>query len=329
MARLNGATKPAERELVITRIFDAPRNSVWQAWTEPERVKKWWGPRVFTAPVVKIDFRVGGEYLYCMRSPDGRDYWSKGTYREIVVPERIVLTDSFADEKGNTIPASYYGLSPDFALESPVTLIFEEYDGKTKFTLHYLGIPDGDFDNARIGWDESFDKLAEYLAAGPRTKLTAEPGKQELFITREFEAPRELVYKALTDSELYVQWVGPRRFKMTLDKFEPVSGGRWRYVHEDTGGLKFGFHGVFHEVSPSLLIDTFEFEGLPEKGHVSLETARLESLPGGRTRLTIQSVFQSVADRDGMIQGGMEAGVSESHERLAELLEKMKKEEGN
>lgn len=245
-----------------------------------------------------------------------------------MAPERIVLTDSFADEKGNTVPASYYGLSPDFALESAATLVFEEYERKTRFTLRYLGIPDGDFDNARIGWDESFDKLAEYLADGRRTIITAEPGKQESVITREFDALPGMVYKAFTDPELYVQWVGPRRFKMTLDKFEPVSGGRWRYVHEDKGGLKFGFNGVFHEVSPSLLIDTFEIEGLPEKGHVSLETARLESLPDGRTRLTIQSVFQSVADRYGMIQGGMEAGVSESHERLDELLEKMKNEEG-
>lgn len=329
MNGLNSSIKTSGRELVITRTFDAPRNIIWQAWTEPDRVKKWWGPRIFTAPVIKIDFRVGGEYLYCMRSPEGKDYWSKGTYREIVAPERIVLTDSFADEKGNTVAASYYGLSPDFALESLVTLVFEEYNGKTRFTLRYLGIPDGDFENAKIGWNESLDKLAEYLAGIGGTKITAEPGKQELFITREFNAPPELVYKALTTPELYVQWVGPRRFKMILEKFEPVSGGRWRYVHEDTGGLKFGFHGVFHEVSPSLLIDTFEFEGLPEKGHVSLETARLEKLQDGRTRLTIQSVFQSVADRDGMIQGGMEAGVSESHERLAELLEKMKKEEGS
>ncbi len=329
MNGLNGATKPAGQELVITRTFDAPRNVVWQGWTEPERVQKWWGPRSFTAPFIKIDFRVGGEYLYCMRSPDGKDYWSKGTYREIVAPERIVLTDSFADEKGNTVPASYYRMSPDFALESAATLVFEEDGGKTVFTLRYLGIPDGDFENAQVGWNESLDKLAEYLADGRRTKITAEPGKQELFIIREFDAPPEMVYKAFTDPELYVQWVGPRRFKMTLDKFEPVSGGRWRYLHEDNGGLKFGFHGVFHEVSPSLLIDTFEFEGLPEKGHVSLETARLEKLPGGRTRLTIQSVFQSAADRDGMIQGGMEAGVSESHERLAGLLEKMKNEEGN
>jgi len=91
---------PGERELVITRVFDAPRELVWKAWIDPERVRRWWGPKNFTAPVCKIDLRVGGAYLYCMRSPEGKDYWSRGVYREIVPPERIVCTDSFADEKG-------------------------------------------------------------------------------------------------------------------------------------------------------------------------------------------------------------------------------------
>jgi uncharacterized protein YndB with AHSA1/START domain len=158
-----------------------------------------------------------------------------------------------------------------------------------------------------------------------KVKLTAEPGKQEFFITREFDAPRELVFKAFTDPELYVQWVGPRRFRMKLEKFEPWSGGSWRYTHTDTDGTVYGFHGVNHEVTaPSRLIDTFEFENLPETGHVSLETAIFEELPGGRTRITEQSVFQSVADRDGMMQGDMEEGVNESYDRLEELLEKMK-----
>jgi uncharacterized protein YndB with AHSA1/START domain len=159
-----------------------------------------------------------------------------------------------------------------------------------------------------------------------KTKVRAEPGKQELFITREFDAPRELVFKAHTDPKLYTQWIGPRRFTTTLMKFEPRSGGMWRYVSKDKDGNEYAFHGVNHEVlAPERLIDTFEFEGLPEKGHVSLETLRLEELPDGRTKLTIQVVFQSIADRDGMLQDGMEEGLNESHDRLEELLEKMKK----
>ncbi len=144
-----------------------------------------------------------------------------------------------------------------------------------------------------------------------KTTVTAEPGKQEVFITREFDAPRDLVFKAHIDPKLYVQWLGPRGYEMVLETFEPYSGGRYRYVHKDQNGNQFGFHGVFHEISEERMIQTFEFEGLPEGGHVTLDTMRLESLPGNRTRVTIQSLFQSVADRDGMVQSGMERGVNE------------------
>jgi uncharacterized protein YndB with AHSA1/START domain len=162
------------------------------------------------------------------------------------------------------------------------------------------------------------------------TSITAEPGKQEILITREFEAPRELVFKAYTDSKLYPRWVGPRNLTMELLTFEPIEGGRWRFIHKDEHGNRYGFHGVYHEVSPpdpssgasGRIIDTFEFEGLPDKGHVMLETVRFDSLQGNRTKLTVQSVFQSVADRDGMMRSGMERGVLDSHARLDELLAK-------
>jgi uncharacterized protein YndB with AHSA1/START domain len=155
-----------------------------------------------------------------------------------------------------------------------------------------------------------------------KTTITAEPGKQELFITREFDAPRELVFKAHTDPDLFVRWIGPRGLTTSLETFEPVSGGKWRFIQRDRDGNEYGFHGVFHEVSPERLIQTFEFDGLPEAGHVVLETLRLEDLPNGRTKLTTQSVYQSVADRDGMIQSGMENGVKEGYERLDEILAK-------
>ena len=157
--------KLSEQDLMITRTFDAPRELVWKAWTDPERVKRWWGPKGFTAPFCKIDLRVGGVSLYCMRSPDGKDYWSTGVYREIFKPERIVYTDSFADERGNVVPATHYGMSADFPLEMLVTVTFEEHEGRTKLTLTHAGIPSGaDRDGARQGWNESLDKLAEHLA---------------------------------------------------------------------------------------------------------------------------------------------------------------------
>lgn len=160
------------------------------------------------------------------------------------------------------------------------------------------------------------------------TKITAEPGKQEFFIEREFDAPRELLFNAYTDPDLYAQWLGPRGLTTTFEKFEPRNGGSWRFVQKDPKGEVYAFHGVYHEVlSPERIIGTFEFEGLPETGHVSLETARFEELPGNRSKLVSQSVFRSVADRDGMLQSGMEEGVNDSYERLDELLVKMKKVE--
>ena len=148
--------------------------------------------------------------------------------------------------------------------------------------------------------------------------VTAEPGKQELFITREFDAPRELVYKAHIDPKLYVQWLGPHGYEMILETFEPVNGGKYRYIHKDKDGNEYGFHGTFHEMSIDNMVQTFEFEGYP--GHVSLDCMTLEEIPGGRTKATIHSFFQSVSDRDGMIQNGMEKGVREGYERLDEIL---------
>jgi len=155
----------AATELVIERVFDAPRELVWNAWTDPELFMRWWGPKGYTCPSCQIDLRVGGTYLNCMRSPEGQDYWSTGVYREIVPLERIVYTDSFADEKGNVVPASHYGMTGDFPLEMLVTVTFEDVGGKTKMTMTHAGLPAGeDKEGAQQGWSESFDKLAEVLA---------------------------------------------------------------------------------------------------------------------------------------------------------------------
>jgi len=163
-------------EVTIRRTFDAPRELVWKAWTEPERMMRWWGPKRFTSPAYKTDLRVGGEYLGCMRSPEGQDYWSKGVFREIVEPERLVMTDSFADPEGNTVPASYYGMSGDWPVEMLVTVTFEDVDGKTKLTLRHSGIEGmsaEDRDNMQQGWSESFDKLAEALEGWQRRRAAA------------------------------------------------------------------------------------------------------------------------------------------------------------
>ena len=155
-----------------------------------------------------------------------------------------------------------------------------------------------------------------------KTKVTAEPNRQELFITREFDASRELVFRAHTDPDLYVQWVGPRDLTMTIQKFEMADGGSYKYTHE-RDGHKYTFFGVNHEVkAPERIIGTFEFDGLPERGHVIMGKTLFEELPNGRSRVVHQSVFFSVEDRDGMIQSGMERGVVEGYEKLDVLLQR-------
>ena len=151
--------------LAVTRVFDAPRELVFRSWTEPERLKRWWGPKGFTTPFCALDLREGGIFLYCMRSPEGRDFWGRGVFREIVVPERLVLVMSFADAEGNVVPATYYGLGPDWPLQTLMTVTFEELAGATRVAVRDEGIPPGpDGDGTRQGWVEMLDDLAEYLA---------------------------------------------------------------------------------------------------------------------------------------------------------------------
>jgi uncharacterized protein YndB with AHSA1/START domain len=151
-----------------------------------------------------------------------------------------------------------------------------------------------------------------------KTVITAEPGIPQIIVTREFDAPRDLVFRAHTDPDLLVRWLGPRGLSMTIEHYEARDGGRWRYVHRDAQGGEFWFRGVFHgDPSPDAIVQTFEFEGAP--GHVMLETTALEPRDG-RTLVRTVSSFQSVEDRDGMVASGMETGVRDSGERLEELL---------
>jgi uncharacterized protein YndB with AHSA1/START domain len=151
-----------------------------------------------------------------------------------------------------------------------------------------------------------------------KTEITAEPGIPQIVITRDFDAARDLVFRAHVDPELLVRWLGPRELAMTVDRYDASDGGRWRYVQTDHEGHEFGFHGIFHGVpTPDAIVQTFEFEGAP--GHVSLNTTTFDEL-GGRTRVRVVASFPSVGDRDGMVAAGMEIGVRDGHERLDELL---------
>lgn len=151
------------------------------------------------------------------------------------------------------------------------------------------------------------------------TRIEVDPALPTIVITREFEAAPERVFRAYTDPDLVVQWLGPRRLTMLIDRYDARSGGSYRYVHRADDGTEYAFHGVFHEVrTAERIVQTFTYEGSPDK--VSLETAHFADLGGHRTRVTSKSLFESIEARDAMITGGMEGGVRDGHERLDELL---------
>lgn len=150
------------------------------------------------------------------------------------------------------------------------------------------------------------------------TTITAHPGTPFIEVVREFDAPRERVFRAWTDPRIVPQWLGPRGMTMKQFEYDARPGGSYHYVHADERG-EYGFRGVFHNVIPDeLIIQTFEYEGAPNR--VSLETARFEDLAGGRTRLHTRSVYPTVESRDAMVASGMERGVRDSMQRLDEVL---------
>lgn len=156
------------------------------------------------------------------------------------------------------------------------------------------------------------------------TKVVAEPGKQECFIIREFDAPREMVFKAFSDPDIFIQFWGPDNVPMKIDYYNFKSGGSYRYRNFDQEGNELcAFSGVIHEVAaPERVIQTSEFDTMPERGHVVLESILFESLPGNRTKLTFHEVCRSVADRDAMVMSGMDSGLEQGFKRLDNLLEK-------
>jgi uncharacterized protein YndB with AHSA1/START domain len=151
-----------------------------------------------------------------------------------------------------------------------------------------------------------------------RTEITAEPGMPQIIVTREFAAPRDLVFRAYTEPDLLAQWLGPRDLTMTIDRYDAQDGGTYRYIHTAADGTEYRFRGVFHgDPAPHAIVQTFEYEGTP--GHVALDSISLEERDGTTLVRTVSS-FSSVEDRDYMIVEGMEQGVRESSERLDELL---------
>jgi uncharacterized protein YndB with AHSA1/START domain len=161
-----------KERMVITRVFDAPRALVWEAWTNPKYVMQWWGPKGFTVPSCKMDFRVGGKFLCCMRSPDGQEGWNGGEYHQIVLHEKIVYSLYFADSKGNKVDPAQYGIAHEAIDDADDVVIFEDFgNGQTKVTL--IGneaMEDAKNSGQLEGWNQILDKVAAVIAGLARAK---------------------------------------------------------------------------------------------------------------------------------------------------------------
>jgi len=310
MDAMSNPVEPAPRALVLTRDFDAPRRLVFQAWNEPAQVARWWGPDGFTNPVCELDARAGGAIRIHMRGPDGTLYPMTGTFREVAPPERVVFSSAALDGQGRPV------------LEVLTTVTFTERRGRTTVrlqaqVLEVAGEGTQYVAGMREGWTQSLERLAEHLAA---TRSTA--SEREIVISREFDAPREVVWKAWTDPEQVVRWWGPRGFSTTIETMDVRPGGVWKHVMHGPDGTDYPNKSVFTEVVEPERIVYSHGGGRQGGPGVSFQaTWTFEAIGDGRTRLTLRQVYASAADRERTVKefNAVEGG-RQTLARLAEYL---------
>ncbi|MBD2355427.1 SRPBCC domain-containing protein [Tolypothrix sp. FACHB-123] len=324
MLKQNDSTSTqSEREIIITRIFNAPRELVFQAWTDPKHIVQWWGPKGFTTRVTELDLRPGGQSRYVMVGPDGTEYPVKGVFYEIVPPERIVSSDEF-DEGFEQL------INGDLPQGIVMTVMFEDLEGKTKLTLQIRHATESDRRKHEemgvvAGWNSTFDCLDEFLAKQAKQQqngfAVTLPSDTEILITRIFKAPRRLVFEAWTQPEHVKRWFGGcSSMTMTVCEIDLRVGGVWRYVlHDPKDSTEHAFSGEYREiVPPERLVTTEIYEPVPNSDHLNILTlTELE----GKTTLHIHIQHQSREQRDGHLQSGMEEGLSETLNRLEALLQ--------
>ncbi|MHB9032525.1 MAG: SRPBCC domain-containing protein [Anaerolineae bacterium] len=306
----------AERELFIKQTIDASQDLVYRAFTDCSLLAEWWGPREFTNPRCEVDARPGGEIRIDMRGPDGIVYPMKGRFLEVSAPDRIVFTSSaFEDENGVPGLEDHNIITLEGDANRTILTLQARVTKSTPQTADALA-------GMEIGWRESLERLNTTLQSceeplKSEAMLIAEPGSKEAVTTARIKAERERVFEALTDPSLIPQWWGPARYKTVVEHMDVRPGGSWRFVQYDSDGREEAFRGEYRQVAfPEKLVYSFEYEGMP--GHIAIETISLKEVDG-QTRITDSLQFDSVEDRDGMVQSGMESGEIESYDRLANL----------
>jgi uncharacterized protein YndB with AHSA1/START domain len=310
----------SDREIVISRVFSAPRAMVWEALADPWQVGQWWGPKGFTTTILEMDLRAGGKWRLVMQGPDGTKYPNEMVFTEVVSRKRIVLELTGGRE----------GAPPERLTK---TMTFTDEDGGTRFTIR-IGFLSAEARDKNVreygsieGGKQTMERLEKYLSERGTHAIETE-AKHELKITRVFDAPRELVWRAWTDPEMMKQWSGPKQFPASHIELGKKPGDRWRICLRgcppgtDTP-VEVWQGGVLREiVPPELLVYTFAWDrradvGLTDDGdpHETVVTVRFEEHNGKTTMHFHQAFFTTTGERD-----GHNGGWSSSFERLEELI---------
>jgi uncharacterized protein YndB with AHSA1/START domain len=313
----NATSDITDRELIFTRVFDAPRELVFKAWTDPRHLVQWWGPSGFTTSVYEMDVRPGGVWRLTMHGPDGVDYKNRMVFLEVVKPERLVYKHE--PEEG----------SEPVTFETTVT--FAKEGAKTKVTMRMLfpSLAEREFvvkkHGAIEGAKQHLGKLAEYLqkmAPGADTQIP------ELVITRVFDAPSELVFKAWTQPERLKRWWGPNGFTNAVCEIDPRPGGTVRIHMRAPDGTVYPNQGVVQEIVPPERL-VLAMGVADSQGNIILEGVSTVTLSeqGGKTTLTLRArITKSITEVAAMHIAGMEQGWSQSLDHLAAELAAESKE---
>ena len=291
------APTPALR-LEIVRIFDAPRQLVYAAWTTPEHLAKWSAPKCFTIPEATTNFQKGGTYYAHMRSPSGDDHRVQGKYLEIVEGKRIVMTHGWLDGACHAGP------------ETIVTVTFEDVGKKTKMTFIQEGFTStAARDGHAEGWNSCFDLLAEHLA-----QLGS--SDREIVVTRLLEAPRDLVFAAFNDPDHISQWWGPNGFTTTTYEMNVRPGGQWLFTMHGPDGTDYPNRIRYTDVRPPEFL-AYDHDGGEDgddkhrfKAIVTFETE------GRKTRVTMRLVSATPEQREEMAKFGAIEGGNQTLARL-------------
>lgn len=314
------AATSKSNELHISRVFDAPVAAVWDAWTDPEQVAKWWGPRGFTITTHSKDVRPGGHWNYTMHGPDGTDWPNTTTYHEVEKHAKLVYDHGGSDDR-----------PPLFR----VTVLFSERGGKTHMEMT-MALPSPEALEAtrqvirKHGGNSTWDRLAEYLA-----KETS--GKERFVINRSFDAPLELMFKLWSDPKHVAQWTAPKGFTMQFIRAEIRTGGTSFYVmSNEAGTMKMYGRCEYKEIrKPDLIVYTQQFADENEKvarhpmaatwPETMLTTVQLTAEGPDQTRVTVTWEPYGAASREELetfikARGGMTQGWTGSFDKLEEYV---------